>query len=58
MEASYFGVTLGSFEYFALLLFALIVFTIIMIATEKERQRRHHREMIKHRIAMNAQKDY
>ncbi len=52
MSVSYLGITVSSWTYVCLLLFALVVFTIIMLATEKERQRRHHREMMRHRVAM------
>jgi large-conductance mechanosensitive channel len=43
----YLGFHITSFTYISLLLFALIVFIIIMIATEKERQRRHHTERLR-----------
>lgn len=47
MGVAYFGIYLNTWTYLALLLFALIVFLVIMIATEKQRQRRHKRENIK-----------
>lgn len=44
MGVSYLGINLGTLEYVAVLLFGLIIFVVIMIATEKQRQRRHKAE--------------
>jgi hypothetical protein len=47
MTVDYLGFHINAFTYISLILFALIVFVIIMIATEKERQRRHHTERLR-----------
>ena len=47
MQVSYLGINLGTLEYIAILLFGLIIFVIIMIATEKQRQKRHRIERVK-----------
>jgi hypothetical protein len=47
MGVSYLGINLNTWTYLAILLFGLIIFVIIFIATEKQRQRRHHRELEK-----------
>jgi hypothetical protein len=39
MVVSYLGIEISGLTYIALLLFGLIIFVIIMIATEKKRQR-------------------
>lgn len=44
MGVSYLGINLGTLEYISILLFGLIIFVVIMIATEKQRQRRHKAE--------------
>jgi hypothetical protein len=43
MTVSYLGIEIGGLTYIALLLFGLILFVIILIATEKQRQRQHHK---------------
>ncbi|MGY4884171.1 MAG: hypothetical protein ACP5NZ_01175 [Nanobdellota archaeon] len=45
MAVDYLGIHLGTLEYIAILLFGLIIFLIIFIATEKQRQKRHKAEM-------------
>jgi UDP-N-acetylmuramyl pentapeptide phosphotransferase/UDP-N-acetylglucosamine-1-phosphate transferase len=50
MALDYLGIHVGTFEYIAILLFGLIIFVIIMIATERGRQRRHRMEMHKRRM--------
>ncbi|HOC97268.1 MAG TPA: hypothetical protein PKJ54_03230, partial [Candidatus Pacearchaeota archaeon] len=44
MSVSYLGIHLGTLEYVAILLFGLIIFVIIMIATENQRQNRQRAE--------------
>ncbi len=44
MSVSYLGIHLGTLEYIAILLFGLIIFVIIMIATENQRQNRQRAE--------------
>ncbi len=44
MSVDYLGIHLGTLEYVSILLFGLIIFVIIMIATEKQRQKRHRTE--------------
>jgi hypothetical protein len=44
MGVSYLGIEMSGLTYIAILLFGLIIFVIIMIATERGRQRRHNRE--------------
>lgn len=48
MAVNYLGINLSTLEYICILLFGLIIFIIIMIATEKQRQRRHRLEHHKH----------
>lgn len=50
MSVSYLGISLNTLSYVALLLFGLIIFLIILILTEKDRQRRHKRERLKVQI--------
>jgi hypothetical protein len=47
MGVSYLGISLNALSYVAMLLFGLIIFLIIMILTEKDRQRRHKREKLR-----------
>lgn len=53
MIVSYLGINISSWAYVSLLLFGLVIFIIIMIATEKERQRRHHRELHRMHLQMH-----
>ena len=45
MAVDYLGIHLGTLEYICILLFGLIVFLIIFISTEKQRQRMHRMHM-------------
>lgn len=51
MSVDYLGIHLGTLEYICILLFGLIVFILIMIITEKQRQKRnkvrhkHHNQL-------------
>jgi uncharacterized membrane protein len=54
MGVDYLGIHLGTLEYLAVLLFGLIIFVIIMILTERGRQRRHN--MKHHKARERAQK--
>jgi hypothetical protein len=46
MAVSYLGIELSGLMYIALLLFGLIIFVIIMIVTEKQRQRRKNHKTV------------
>jgi len=46
MGVSYLGINLNALSYVALLLFGLIIFVIIMILTEKQRQKQKKHRMV------------